>query len=91
MLDGFRFFPDSCTHTVPQGGLFVWAELPEGMDTLPLLEKAVARKVAYIPGTHFYPDGGHANTLRLNFSACEPARITQGMQILGDLLKETLK
>ena len=59
--------------------------------TLPLLEKAVARKVAYIPGTHFYPDGGHANTLRLNFSACEPARITQGMQILGDLLKETLK
>ena len=62
-----------------------------GMDTLPLLEKAVARKVAYIPGTHFYPDGGHANTLRLNFSACEPARITQGMQILGDLLKETLK
>lgn len=91
MLDGFRFFPDSCTHTVPQGGLFVWAELPEGVDTLPLLEKAVARKVAYIPGTHFYPDGGHANTLRLNFSACEPARITQGMQILGDLLKETLK
>lgn len=91
MLEGFSHFPESCTHTVPQGGLFVWAELPEGVDTLPLLQTAVAHKVAYIPGTHFYPDGGHANTLRLNFSASEPDRIAQGMKILGDLLKQTLK
>lgn len=90
MLDGFVHFPANCTHTVPQGGLFIWAELPEGIDTLPLLEKAVARKVAYIPGTHFFADGGHANTLRLNFSASEPDRIAEGMKILGALLNETL-
>lgn len=90
MLAGFEHFPASCTHTAPEGGLFIWVELPCGIDTLPLLEKAVARKVAYIPGTHFFADGGHANTLRLNFSASEPARIAEGMKILGSLLNETL-
>ena len=87
MLDGFRFFPEGTVHTQPQGGLFVWAALPEGMNAAELLPKAVANKVAYVPGTHFYPEGGHENTLRLNFSMSEPEAIERGMRALGETFK----
>lgn len=87
MLEGFKFFPEGTKHTVPEGGLFVWAELPEGMDALEKLKSAIERNVAYVPGTHFYPDGGHNNTLRLNFSMQEVENIHTGMQNLGEALK----
>ena len=54
------------------------------------MQEAVARKVAYVPGTFFYPDLGHTNTLRLNFSASDPARIAQGMHILAELIQDKL-
>ena len=87
MLDGFRYFPEGTTHTVPQGGLFVWAELPEGMDGLKAFEAAVANNVAYVPGTHFFPDGGHLNTMRLNFSMSDIPTINEGMARLGRVLR----
>ncbi len=90
MLDGFARFPKGCTHTTPQGGLFIWCTLPPEVDALPLLHQALERKVAYIPGTHFYPDGGHENTLRLNFSASEPSVIEHGMRTLGEVLQQSL-
>jgi len=83
MLEGFKYFPEGTKHTVPQGGLFVWAELPEGYDALPALERAIDENVAFVPGVHFYPEGGHANTLRLNFSMQECENIRMGMQRLG--------
>lgn len=86
MLDGFRFFPEGTVHTLPQGGLFVWAELPEGMDAMKAFEAAVAAGVAFVPGTHFYPDGGHLNTLRLNFSMCDIPTIEKGMEKLGSVI-----
>ena len=86
MLDGFRHFPEGTTHTVPQGGLFVWAELPEGVNALDLLNLAIEQNVAYVPGTHFYPDGGHENTLRLNFSMSEIPQIETGMERLGRIV-----
>lgn len=86
MLDAFRFFPESTTHTVPQGGLFVWAELPENMDALALLNRAIENNVAFVPGTHFYPDGGHMNTFRLNFSMQMPETIREGMERLGKII-----
>ena len=88
MLEGFKYFPEGTRHTVPQGGLFVWAELPEGMDATKLFEAAVEANVAYVAGTFFYPDGGHLNTLRLNYSMCEIPVIQEGMQRLGRVLKE---
>jgi 2-aminoadipate transaminase len=72
--------------TKPEGGLFVWAELPENMDAKALLNKAIEQKVAFVPGTHFFVDGGHENTLRLNFSNSTLEQIDQGMNILKDLI-----
>ena len=87
MLEGFAFFPEGTQHTLPQGGLFVWAELPEGMDAMAALNRAIEQNVAFVPGTHFYPDGGHANTLRLNFSMQEADVIRAGMERLGRAIK----
>ena len=87
MLEGFSFFPEGTKHTLPQGGLFVWAELPEGMDAMAALNRAIEQNVAFVPGTHFYPDGGHANTLRLNFSMQEVDDIRAGMERLGRAIK----
>ena len=87
MLEGFACFPEGTKHTVPQGGLFVWAELPEGMNATDALNRAVAQNVAFVPGTHFYPEGGHENTLRLNFSMQTLERICEGMERLGRAIK----
>ena len=91
MLDCFKYFPEGTVHTVPQGGLFVWAELPGGMDAMKVFEAAVAVGVAFVPGTHFYPDGGHENTLRLNFSMCEIPTIEAGMAKLGKIVADMRK
>lgn len=88
MLEGFDALPAGTAHTVPQGGLFVWAELPEGMDALKLLQKAIERNVAFVPGTHFYPNGGHENTFRLNFSMQTAENIREGMARLGEAFAE---
>ena len=88
MLEGFDSFPEGTAHTVPEGGLFVWAELPEGMNALKLLNRAIERNVAFVPGTHFYPEGGHENTLRLNFSMQEAENIRTGMARLAEALRE---
>ena len=86
MLEGFRYFPEGTKHTIPQGGLFVWAELPQGYDALDALNRAIERNVAFVPGVHFYPEGGHENTLRLNFSMQECENIRIGMQRLGEAI-----
>ena len=86
MLQLLQQFPDGVSFTHPQGGLFIWAELPEPINTVKLLAKAVERKVAYVPGTYFCVDGGHMNTLRLNFSNSTPDQIETGMSTLNDLI-----
>ena len=86
MLEGFDAFPQGTSHTTPQGGLFVWARLPEGKDAQKLLQRAVDANVAFVPGTHFYPEGGHENTLRLNFSNSEVPMIREGMARLAEVV-----
>lgn len=88
MLEGFSAFPEGTVLTKPEGGLFVWAELPERYNATELLNTAVAAGVAYVPGTHFYTDGGHHNTLRLNFSNSPVDKIYEGMDKLTKVLKE---
>ncbi|MGI6172860.1 MAG: PLP-dependent aminotransferase family protein [Christensenellales bacterium] len=78
-------------HTKPEGGLFVWAALPEECDACDMLQRAVEQNVAYVPGTHFYFDGGRRNTLRLNFSNSEPAAIEQGMDRLKSVIEKTME
>lgn len=90
MLECFSLFPQGCTHTAPEGGLFVWASLPQGMDAQTLLAKAVEKGVAFVPGVHFYPEGGHANTMRLNFSNADVPAIREGMARLAQTIQENM-
>ncbi len=90
MLDQLSAFPGGVSFTKPEGGLFIWAELPENISALDLLNKAIEKKVAFVPGTHFCVGGGHENTLRLNFSNSTEEQIITGMGILKDLIAETI-
>jgi len=94
MVDALtEFWPDGCSWTHPEGGLFLWAQVPESIDTDKFLqEKALKEKVAFVPGVHFYPnaDGG-TNAMRLNFSFSPPETIVEGIKRLGIALKKELK
>ena len=91
MMQELETFPAGTTYTKPEGGLFIWVELPEHINVLELLEKCVERKVAYVPGTHFFCDGGHMNTLRLNFSNSTVEQIHTGMAVLREVIAEATK
>ncbi len=81
-------FPAEVRWTRPQGGMFLWGILPEGMDAAEVLKKAIEYKVAFVPGGPFHPNGGGENTMRLNFSYSNPDDIREGITRLGTLLKE---
>lgn len=84
-------FPKSVKRTNPEGGMFVWIELPENIDASVLLEKAVEEiGVGYVPGGPFYADGSHKNTIRLNFSTVTAEQIEEGMTRFAKLLHEEL-
>ncbi|MBN9669166.1 PLP-dependent aminotransferase family protein [Roseibium aggregatum] len=86
-----RHMPRGTSWSWPDGGMFVWVELPEGIDAGSLLARSVeTAKVAFVPGRAFYPDGGGANTLRLSFSCAGEDRIEEGISRLGALISETV-
>ncbi len=78
-----QHFPEDVTWTRPQGGLFLWVKLPEGIDSLELMEKAIEQKVAFVPGTAFYADGRGHDALRLTFSYCPTDMLEEGIRRLG--------
>ncbi len=83
-----RHFPKGTRFTRPDGGLFVWAELPGEVDAEELLAAAVAQKVAFVPGAPFFAAQPRRNTLRLNFSNRPPELIETGMARLGSVIRE---
>ncbi|HEY75077.1 MAG TPA: PLP-dependent aminotransferase family protein [Thermoflexia bacterium] len=86
-----EFWPEGCSWTHPQGGLFLWARVPESIDTTEFFKRAVEEKVAYVPGVNFYPNGdGGFNAMRLNFSYSPPDKIVEGIRRLGIALKKEL-
>jgi 2-aminoadipate transaminase len=86
-----KFLPPGVEWARPQGGLFLWVRLPEGVDCMSLLRAALEEKIAFIPGSAFYPDGASGrNTLRLTFSAATPAMIEEGIERLGNAIKKEL-
>lgn len=80
--------PDGAMWTHPHGGFYVWVTLPEWLDAKALLAAAVEQRVAYVPGTAFYPDGRGTNKLRLAFCYPTEERIREGVARLGALLRE---
>lgn len=88
MLNCLENFPEGVRFTRPQGGLFIWAELPERIDAVSMLAAAVEKKVAYVPGTYFCVDGGHLNTIRLNFSNSTPEQIVTGMDTIREIIEK---
>ena len=85
-----HYFPPEVKFTRPKGGMFLWVELPEKVNTTELLPKAVEKNVAYIPGSAFYPDGGGHNTMRLNYSKPTEDEIEEGIKRLAEVFKEAL-
>jgi 2-aminoadipate transaminase len=86
-----RHAPPGVRWTRPGGGLFLWVTLPEGFDTLTLLDEAVAEKVAFVPGSAFYPCGGGERTMRLNFSYAAPDVIEEGIRRLSKVIERKTK
>ncbi len=83
-----RHFPSDATWTHPAGGFYVWVTLPESFDATAMLPTAVDHRVAYVPGTAFYPDGSGRNRLRLAFCYPPEDRIEEGIRRLGRLLAD---
>jgi len=83
-------FPESVTWTRPEGGMFLWVILPEGLDAKELFKEAVELKVAYVPGEPFFPNGGGENTIRMNFSNATPEQIRIGIARLGKVFHKAV-
>ncbi len=83
-------FPSEVRWTHPEGGMFLWGILPEGMDAAEVLKRAIEYKVAFVPGGPFHPNGGGENTMRINFSYSNPEVIREGITRLGNVLKELI-
>jgi 2-aminoadipate transaminase len=83
-----RHFPEQAEWTRPEGGLFVWATLPDYIDTTDLLAKALRENVAFVPGRAAYADGRGAHEMRLNFSASGEDEIREGIRRIGKVVSE---
>ncbi len=81
-------FPKNVSYTHPEGGLFLWVTLPEGIDAAEVFKKALDKKVAFVAGEPFYPNGGNANHFRLNYSNMPEDKIVEGIRALGAVLTE---
>src|SRR4051794_20437850 len=89
MLDALaEHFPRQAEWTRPQGGLFVWATLPDFIDTTDLLARALRENVAFVPGAAAYMDGRGGNSMRLNFSAVDEDDIREGIRRIGKIVAE---
>ncbi len=90
-----REFPPEASWTRPEGGLFIWATLPEQIDTTDLLTRALRSNVAFVPGAGAFlgnkPDPRGRNTMRLNFSGVGEDRIGEGIRRIGEVIEEQLE
>lgn len=82
-----KHFPHDVQCTSPQGGMFVWVTLPDGVSSMDVFEAAIKENVAVLPGIPFYIDGGGDNTLRINFSNASHERIRSGIAGLARVIR----
>src|SRR4030066_1262934 len=84
-------FPKGAEWSRPKGGFFIWLKLPDYLDTKEILADAVRNKVAFVPGSGFYADGGGKNEARLAYCTESTERIEKGIKILAGIIKEKIK
>lgn len=86
-----RHMPDGVNWSRPEGGMFIWLQLPQAIDGADLLRQSLETvKVAFVPGGAFFPDGSGRNHLRLNFTSSGPDKIEEGIARLGKLMRDSL-
>jgi 2-aminoadipate transaminase len=86
-----QYFPKEVNWTVPGGGMFIWITLPKRIDTRLMFQKAIGKKVAYVVGDAFYPEGKDYNSFRLNFSYSDDKTIKEGIRRLSEVIKEEIR
>ncbi|MFC5823208.1 PLP-dependent aminotransferase family protein [Nonomuraea insulae] len=92
LLDALEsLMPPEVTWTRPGGGFFVWATLPDGLDSKAILPRAVAERVAFVPGTGFFSDGSGARHMRLSYCYPEPDRIREGVRRLAGVIEQEMQ
>jgi 2-aminoadipate transaminase len=92
MLDALaEHFPREAEWTRPQGGLFIWATLPDYIDTTDLLARALEQHVAFVPGRAAFLDGRGGSSMRLNFSGVAEDQIREGIRRLGEVVREQVE
>ena len=84
-------FPDGITWTRPEGGMFLWITLPESLNAREILELCLVEDVAFVPGGAFFPNGGHENTLRMNYSTSSTERIEEGVKRMAKVLRQAIE
>ena len=89
-----KYFPEGIDFTDPEGGMFLWVTLPEGISSMNLFDLAIKRNVAFVPGEPFYTNNNKRkksiNTFRLNFTNSDKETIERGIKILGECIREVL-
>lgn len=89
MLDALKdYMPKQVEWTEPNGGMFLWVKVPEGIDTQKMLEEAIDHKVAYMPGSAFFIKNPQANTMRLNYTFVDNGEIREGIQRLSEVITQ---
>jgi len=86
-----KYFPKGTGYTKPEGGMFIWVTLPRKLKAMDLLELALKKKVAFVPGEPFYDGVKGVSTLRLNYSNAEPDMIEEGIKRIGTAIKSMMK
>ena len=84
-------FPKEVKWTLPKGGMFIWITFPRRINTSTMLRKSLSKKIAYVVGDAFFPDGGNYNSMRLNFSYSDDETIKEGIRRLAEVIKDELK
>ena len=85
-----EYMPAGVSWTHPEGGLFLFLTMPEGFEAVKFYDKALDAGVAYVAGEFFHPDGSGKNTMRMNFSFMSPEKITEGVRLLAELLRDEI-
>lgn len=83
-----KYFPKDIKYTIPQGGMFLWVTLPEGVSAVKMFPKALENKVVYVPGDPFYVGLHDVNTMRLNYTNANCETIDEGIKRLGKLISK---